>query len=218
MADVSPVLSQPEVIKQSKQEPAIARQQAVATETAVQQVSDKGKISRSAQLLLKKPEPAAAVVTPAATVEKLVTSSPVTQPERPGVDAITAPHGIGAGQREKSEAAARTPLTTTESNLAFPANQGFQDALPRYDLNPHPLYPDVSRRRGQQGTVLLEVAVQADGVVDTVSVSQSSGYKSLDRAALTAVRRWRFRPATSAGLAVASRVVIPIDFVLHAGQ
>jgi periplasmic protein TonB len=45
-------------------------------------------------------------------------------------------------------------------------------------------------------------------------VNQSSGYRSLDRAAAKAVRRWQFDPACSAGLAVASRVVVPIRFML----
>ena len=94
------------------------------------------------------------------------------------------------------------------------AVQDFHDALPRYDLNPRPKYPEVARRRGQQGIVLLEVSVQADGGVEMAAIVESSGYKSLDRAALCAVRRWQFRPATSLGFPVASRVVVPVDFIL----
>ncbi len=92
--------------------------------------------------------------------------------------------------------------------------QGFQDALVRYDLNPRPQYPEIARRRGLEGTVLLEVLVLADGQVGKTILRQSSGYRSLDRAASIAVRRWQFEPAKSAGLSVASRVVVPIDFVL----
>ena len=42
----------------------------------------------------------------------------------------------------------------------------------------------MARRRGQQGRVALQVNVSAEGMPVTVSVAQSSGYASLDAAAL----------------------------------
>jgi protein TonB len=61
--------------------------------------------------------------------------------------------------------------------------------------NPEPEYPMTSRLRGEEGSVLLEVAVSAAGTVSKIHVVQSSGHSRLDRAALEAVRRWRFAPA-----------------------
>lgn len=100
---------------------------------------------------------------------------------------------------------------------ATAAATGFQQALPRYKLNPLP-YPESARRRGQEGTVRLEVLVKIDGRVGDVRLENSSGHRVLDRAALQAVRRWRFKPATRYGQVVESRVVIPVDFVLHSGD
>ncbi|MEE8563635.1 MAG: TonB family protein, partial [Alphaproteobacteria bacterium] len=57
--------------------------------------------------------------------------------------------------------------------------------------NPRPRYPWISRRRGEQGRVVLEVAVAADGRAKEVRVKRSSGFARLDRAALAAVRAWR---------------------------
>lgn len=89
----------------------------------------------------------------------------------------------------------------------------FQKALPRYDLNPLS-YPESALRRRQQGTVHLEVLVRHDGSVGDIKLLVSSGFKSLDRAAQKAVRRWQFKPALSFGHVVESRVVVPVDFVL----
>ena len=91
----------------------------------------------------------------------------------------------------------------------------FQAALPCYDLNPKPIYPEVARRRGWEGTVLFEVLVLESGRVGDLEMVQSSGYRSLDRAARKAIRGWVFKAAMSYGLAVDSRVVVPVDFVLE---
>ncbi|MEE8283537.1 MAG: TonB family protein [Alphaproteobacteria bacterium] len=80
--------------------------------------------------------------------------------------------------------------------------------------NPRPQYPWISRRRGEQGRVVLEVAVAADGRAKEVRVKRSSGSARLDRAALAAVRAWRFKPALSYGRAVAGRIDVPIVFRL----
>ena len=89
----------------------------------------------------------------------------------------------------------------------------------RYDAaylrNPPPEYPPVARRRGEAGTVLLSVWVEADGRAGEVSVRQGSGSARLDRAALEAVRRWRFVPAKNGGVALASRIEVPIVFRLE---
>ena len=93
------------------------------------------------------------------------------------------------------------------------------DELPRkLETNPAPPYPPDAFARRQQGRVLLEVHVDEHGLVAGVSVSESSGVSSLDRAALETVRRWRFEPARRGGTPVASVVIVPIRFVLLAGQ
>src|SRR3954466_5669186 len=68
-------------------------------------------------------------------------------------------------------------------------------AQPRYHSNRRPAYPLPSLRRREEGTVLLNVQVQADGTPAAVSVNTSCGHPLLDRAALDAVRRWTFEPA-----------------------
>ena len=79
---------------------------------------------------------------------------------------------------------------------------------------PPPSYPEVARRLGQEGVVLLIIRVSAAGSVTGVEVVESSGFRLLDRAALDAVRKWRFRPATENGFPVAGTFEHPIRFRL----
>lgn len=83
-----------------------------------------------------------------------------------------------------------------------------------YLHNPKPVYPALARRLGEEGTVVLQVRVSANGLVDSVSIRRTSGYPELDRAALSAVRQWTFTPASRAGRPVAGWVLVPILFSL----
>lgn len=84
-----------------------------------------------------------------------------------------------------------------------------------YLHNPKPVYPTVSRRRAEEGTVLLRVRVSAEGAALTVELRTSSGYPRLDEAAQEAVRRWRFVPARQGADAIESWVAVPIAFKLE---
>lgn len=81
-----------------------------------------------------------------------------------------------------------------------------------YLSNPRPDYPALSTQLREQGAVKLRVHVTADGHADKVVLHKSSGYGRLDKAALDVVWRWRFKPASRAGTAVAAWVVVPINF------
>jgi len=88
-------------------------------------------------------------------------------------------------------------------------------AIPIYKSNISPLYPLLARKRGYQGTVLLEVLVSKDGKAASIQLSRSSGYKILDRAAIKGVRAWIFYPAKRGDELVEMWVKIPIRFTLN---
>jgi protein TonB len=81
--------------------------------------------------------------------------------------------------------------------------------------NPKPDYPALSRRYEEQGTVVLQVQVKADGTAGEVKLMSSSGHSLLDKAAMNAVRAWRFVPATSDGKPVTEWYQVPIPFKLR---
>lgn len=110
------------------------------------------------------------------------------------------------------------PQPAANSGASEPATgepgTGMLGAAPRAN-NPAPSYPASARRRGQEGRVLLQVEVLANGNAGSVTLEKSSGIDSLDAAALDTVRRWRFRPARKNGQPVAATVQIPIRFALN---
>ncbi len=62
---------------------------------------------------------------------------------------------------------------------------------------------------------MLRVSVSVDGTPLEVDVAASSGHPNLDAAALSAVRQWRFIPATRIGSPVPATADVPIRFRLE---
>jgi protein TonB len=78
-----------------------------------------------------------------------------------------------------------------------------------------PEYPRRARLAGIEGEVVLEVVVDRYGRVAS-DVKVVTAVPELERAAIDAVRKWRFRPARDrAGTAVAVVMEVPVRFVLH---
>jgi protein TonB len=63
--------------------------------------------------------------------------------------------------------------------------------------------------------VVLRVNVSSDGAPLEISIDQSSGHTALDEAAATAVRQWRFVPASQDGRAVPGIAQVPVRFRLQ---
>jgi protein TonB len=76
-------------------------------------------------------------------------------------------------------------------------------------------YPPVALRTRMQGTVVLKVLVDEQGVPQEVAIEQSSGYALLDRSAREQVKNWRFEPATAHGQAVRTWARVPVTFSIN---
>ena len=92
--------------------------------------------------------------------------------------------------------------------------QGFGFGRAGYAYNPKPKYPETARREGWEGTVLLRVLVDQDGKSKSIEINRSSGFETLDRAAMETVKVWRFHPAHYGERLVESWVKIPVVFSL----
>lgn len=88
----------------------------------------------------------------------------------------------------------------------------------RYNDTPKPRYPESARRQGREGRVLLRVLVDDHGRTKSVEINASSGDQALDRAAVDAVKRWRFHPARRGNQAVESWLRVPVEFRLADAQ
>ncbi|MBN8488840.1 MAG: energy transducer TonB, partial [Burkholderiales bacterium] len=85
----------------------------------------------------------------------------------------------------------------------------------RYLVPPAQAYPLASRRLREQGTVLLRLVVDAQGLPQQVSLHRSSGFERLDEQALQAMRAARFAPHTVNGVAVPWTALAPLAYELE---
>ena len=87
-----------------------------------------------------------------------------------------------------------------------------KDFKKRLTVAPLPPYPQVARKAGVQGLVVLEVRAKADGSVTVDKVV--AGEPSLADAAVNAVRKWRANPEQIAGKNVEVVSTLTFDFQL----
>lgn len=88
------------------------------------------------------------------------------------------------------------------------------DAPPRLRRAIKPEYPRGARQRGEQGNVVLEIEIGADGACVAARVAVSCGFGELDAAAVKAALAARFVPAKAGDSPVASTVRLTLSFRL----
>ena len=76
--------------------------------------------------------------------------------------------------------------------------------------SPDPEYPAAAKASGQQGSVVLQVLIGPDGAVQDAKFMQGSFVFA--RAAIDAVKQWRFKPYSTNGRAVSVQSVITLNF------
>jgi len=104
-----------------------------------------------------------------------------------------------AGPGDAISGAGRADGGSSEGDAAGRGGQGDGKAgagailIPNEFLagNTPPRYPLIARRKGWEGTVVIDIRVSGGGQVQEARVDKSSGYTVLDDAALGAVRNWR---------------------------
>jgi len=97
-------------------------------------------------------------------------------------------------------------------SAASRASEGAHSA-PAPVYNPAPKYPPEALKARRTGRVVVHVEIAGDGSVLAARIYRSSGTRSLDFAALEAVRRWRFQPAPSLSAPV-RHAAVPVRFVI----
>ena len=126
------------------------------------------------------PEPSSRAITEIAM--------PPVPPAAPSAAPIVQPQAIPVDAPRPPPVAVARPATPAPTVTA-PAQQDDIVMDSRvltavYLSNPKPLYPNVSRRLGEQGTVMLRVFVTVAGEPAQIELKSSSGFPRLDRAAL----------------------------------
>jgi protein TonB len=79
-------------------------------------------------------------------------------------------------------------------------------------------YPSIAVRLNQQGTTTLSFTINVDGSVSDAKVAKSSGYDSLDQAAIRCVEAsWHYKPALDNGHPVAAPWKADVTWNLSGG-
>lgn len=113
------------------------------------------------------------------------------------------------------EPALAVPGASQRENAGAAGSAGHIDAHPSLDRPIRPSYPIGARRRGEEGTVILDASVGEDGRTTGVTLVSSSGFPDLDRAAVRAVEQARFKPGARDGRPVASFARLTLIFRLR---
>ncbi|RMC92463.1 energy transducer TonB [Aquitalea palustris] len=198
----------------------------LASQTAVQlpRLESLPAMTLAAPSTVSKPAPAPAVQqdkqhsAAKAPPARPVTSAkpkPAAPPQAPAHTAAASAKPASASS-EHPDSAPTSPDTPVSAATTPAPTPVVHEPLYRggYLNNPKPLYPPLSVEMEESGTVRLRVQVSAQGLPVAVELEQSSGFPRLDRAALTAVRGWKFIPAKRGDEAIPYTFIVPVQFSL----
>jgi protein TonB len=151
--------------------------------------------------------------TPGGTPEGRLSPPAPQTPRVATTHATPAPAPAPAATTHPGTAAAAGTGAAAAASAAKPGEVTYVDVLPEPVTRVPPSYPDSARKAGISGTVTVQAFVKTDGSVGATRILES--VRGLDEAADTAVRQWRFKPATLKGQPVDWWVSVPVKFSLH---
>jgi len=163
--------------------------------------------------------PAAVTVQPNAPAAEAAAPQPrpVTPPaQSPPQHAVSAGSNAGIPSSLKSQMASMTPEASgtkpAESAMSSiePVNLPESAARELLAQPVDPEYPAAAKASGQRGSVVLQVLIGRDGAVQDAKFLQGS--LVFARAAIDAVKQWRFKPYSMNGRAVSVQSVITLKF------
>lgn len=148
-----------------------------------------------------------APATSAGKTERILLSAPAPKPRRQRQAAASA-----LKKKATAEAAALPPRAGSPFGSLLEGPIEGHDVRPAYPV----VFPDPVVRRseippGVEGNVIVEITIDAQGIVTDMKVLQALGYGIEDKV-LAALRNWRFKPATVDGVAMASKQDVHFRF------
>ncbi len=100
-------------------------------------------------------------------------------------------------------------LGASEAASAAPGPQ----EMPQVKKKVDPAYPEILKRAGIQGEVLIKAMINEDGKVEKAEAVKTSKPEFAE-ASLAALKQWEFTPAQKDGKAVKAEVFVPFKFKL----
>jgi protein TonB len=170
-------------------------------------------VSRPPRAAPSIPEPKPAVETVPAEVAAEDRHDPVTSNVVPPVDADTS-------SQLPTEPAKEQPSfdPATKQVSAGPFELADVDVPPRLTSQEMPTYTKRARRKGQEGTVALNLLINERGTIVDLRLKRTIPDSDLNEAVLDIIRSWRFDPARKAGVPVSVWKPVTIEFSIIGGQ
>lgn len=148
-------------------------------------------------------------------------ASPVTNTATFGVDKSGAPatdaNKLGANSNTANQNSAATGNSTAVgvSSAELPGEQtaillSSKGAEKRLAHSVQPTYPAEARSTGAEGTIVLKAVIDETGKVAGARVVE--GDATLAKAAISAVKQWRYRPYVRDGKAQSFQTIVLVDF------
>lgn len=191
----------------STEKPLIKKEEGISIELTDLKSAPKASLAQPPEIAVKedtlvqkhiKPENPDSLPVPQKIIRKVTTRKPARKTE-------------GKIKEKNSE-----PSAVVGASKSSPSSPQIMQPIPLGGANnSRPVYPELARKRGQEGIVRIRCQVDGAGNVISAGVAVSSGHKLLDDAALKTVNKWRFRPATNNGATVNGTVIVPVEFRLR---
>ena len=84
---------------------------------------------------------------------------------------------------------------------------------PQYKFKVEPKYPEVASKAGKEGQVILQATIDENGIPKNIVPITDIGF-GFEEAAIAALKKTTFRPATKGGNPISLEVEIPYSFTL----
>lgn len=106
-----------------------------------------------------------------------------------------------------------TPEMPIQTTLFTPSSMS-AEALPLVQVSPR--YPIEASQNGKEGYVVVGFDITAEGTVSNVRVLDANPKRVFDKAALSAVQNWKYKPKFDAGKAIPQlNQQVQLDFKLE---
>jgi protein TonB len=166
------------------------------------------------------PRPAASIPDPKPAVETAPVEVAAEDRHDPVTSNVAPPVDADIASQLPAEPAEEQPSfePATEQVPAGPFELADVDIPPRLTSQEMPTYTRRARRKGQEGTVGLNLLIDKRGMIVDLRLKQTIPDSDLNEAVLDIIRSWRFDPARKAGVPVSVWKPVTIEFSIVGGQ
>lgn len=116
---------------------------------------------------------------------------------------------------EESNWVAETEISQADFDTIDTEIDWSDSELPQLIEHVQPEYPKADKLAGTEGTVLLRIFIDREGIPYKVTILNSDATQLMEKAAIKAAKQFVFKPAIQEGNPTKSEVAVPVRFKLN---